>query len=80
MINVVVLIYSKKGGTLQLAEEICKGIGSVSGVESRLRRVDELKNRSVQQRLNEKYEKIQNFNRWEASSGRSESRIDFWKI
>tara|TARA_B100000963_G_scaffold357319_1_gene379210 strand:- start:1782 stop:2375 length:594 start_codon:yes stop_codon:yes gene_type:complete len=63
MINVVVLIYSKKGGTLQLAEEICKGIGSVSGVESRLRRVDELKNRSVQQRLNEKYEKIQIINK-----------------
>ena len=56
MINIVVLIYSKKGSTLQLAEEVCKGIDSVNNVKSKLRRVDELKQ---QQRMLEKYEKIE---------------------
>ena len=58
MINIVVLIYSKKGSTLQLAEEVCRGIDSVSEVKARLRRVDELK-QARQQRMLEKYEKVQ---------------------
>ena len=58
MINIVVLIYSKKGSTLQLAEEVCKGINSVNEVKARLRRVDELK-QTRQQRMLEKYEKVQ---------------------
>ena len=58
MINIVVLIYSKKGSTLQLAEEVCKGIDSVNEVKARLRRVDELK-QIRQQRMLEKYEKVQ---------------------
>ena len=58
MINIVVLIYSKKGSTLQLAEEICKGINSVNEVKAKLRRVDELK-QTQQQRMLEKYEKVQ---------------------
>jgi len=58
MINIVVLIYSKKGSTLQLAEEICKGIDSVNMVKAKLRRVDELK-QAQQQRVLEKYEKVQ---------------------
>ena len=57
MINIVVLIYSKRGGTLQLAEEVCKGINSVNEVKAKLRRVDELK-QTQQQRLLEKYEKV----------------------
>ena len=56
MINIVVLIYSKKGSTLQLAEEVCKGIDSVNDVKAKLRRVDELK---LQQRMLEKYEKVE---------------------
>ena len=48
MINIVVLIYSKKGGTLQLAKEVCNGIDSIDGVESKLRIVSELKNRAAQ--------------------------------
>ena len=58
MINIVVLIYSKKGSTLQLAGEVCKGINSVNEVEAKLRRVDELK-QTQQQRMLEKYEKVQ---------------------
>ena len=58
MINIVVLIYSKKGSTLQLAEEVCRGIDSVNEVKARLRRVDELK-QARQQRMLEKYEKVQ---------------------
>ena len=58
MINIVVLIYSKKGSTLQLAEEVCKGIDSVNEVKAKLRRVDELK-QTQQQRMLEKYEKVQ---------------------
>jgi len=58
MINIVVLIYSKKGSTLQLAEEVCKGIDSVNEVTAKLRRVDELK-QTQQQRMLEKYEKVQ---------------------
>ena len=58
MINIVVLIYSKKGSTLQLAEEVCRGIDSVNEVKSRLRRVDELK-QTKQQIMLEKYEKVQ---------------------
>ena len=58
MLNIVVLIYSRKGSTLELAEEVCKGIDSVNEVEARLRRVDELK-RAQQQRVLEKYEKVQ---------------------
>ena len=58
MINIVVLIYSKKGSTLQLAEEVCKGINSVNEVKAKLRRVDELK-QTQQQRMLEKYEKVQ---------------------
>ena len=58
MLNIVVLIYSKKGGTLQLAEEVCKGIDSVNNVKAKLRRVDELK-QTQQQRMLEKYEKVQ---------------------
>ena len=58
MINIVVLIYSKKGSTLQLAEEVCRGIDSVNEVKARLRRVDELK-QTRQQRMLEKYEKVQ---------------------
>ena len=58
MINIVVLIYSKKGSTLQLAEEVCKGIDSVNKVKAKLRRVDELK-QTQQQRMLEKYEKVQ---------------------
>ena len=58
MTNIVVLIYSKKGSTLQLAEEVCNGIESVKNVEAKLRRVDELK-RAQQQRVLEKYEKVQ---------------------
>ena len=58
MINIVVLIYSKKGSTLQLAEEVCRGIDSVNEVKARLRRVDELK-QIRQQRMLEKYEKVQ---------------------
>ena len=58
MINIVVLIYSKKGSTLQLAEEICSGIESVNNVKAKLRRVDELK-QTQQQRMLEKYEKVQ---------------------
>ena len=60
MINIVVLIYSKKGSTLQLAEEVCKGIDSVNEVKAMLRRVDELK-QTQQQRMLEKYEKVQEF-------------------
>ncbi|MDA9689346.1 NAD(P)H:quinone oxidoreductase [Betaproteobacteria bacterium] len=58
MINIVVLIYSKKGSTLQLAEEVCNGIDSVSKANAILRRVDELK-QTQQQRMIEKYEKVQ---------------------
>ena len=58
MLNIVVLIYSKKGSTLQLAEEVCKGIDSVNNVKARLRRVDELK-QTQQQRMLEKYENVQ---------------------
>ena len=58
MINIVVLIYSKKGSTLQLAEEVCKGINSVNEVKAKLRRVDELK-QTQQQRMLEKYEEVQ---------------------
>ena len=58
MINIVVLIYSKKGSTLQLAEEVCKGIDSVNEVTAKLRRVDELKP-IQQQRMLEKYGKVQ---------------------
>ena len=58
MINIVVLIYSRKGSTLQLAEEVCKGINSVNEVKAKLRRVDELK-QAQQQRMLEKYEKVQ---------------------
>ena len=58
MLNIVVLIYSKKGGTLQLAEEVCKGIDSVNNVKAKLRRVDELK-QTQQLRMLEKYENIQ---------------------
>ena len=58
MVNIVVLIYSKKGSTLQLAEEVCKGINSVNEVKAKLRRVDELK-QTQQQRMLEKYEKVQ---------------------
>ena len=58
MINIVVLIYSKKGSTLQLAEEVCRGIDSVNEVKARLRRVDELKQKR-QQRMLEKYEKVE---------------------
>ena len=58
MLNIVVLIYSRKGSTLQLAEEVCKGINSVNEVKAKLRRVDELK-QTQQQRMLEKYEKVQ---------------------
>ena len=58
MLNIVVLIYSKKGSTLQLAEEICKGIDSVNNVKAKLRRVDELK-QTQQLRMLEKYENVQ---------------------
>ena len=58
MINIVVLIYSKKGSTLQLAEEVCRGIDSVNEVKAKLRRVDELK-QTRQQRMLEKYEKVE---------------------
>ena len=58
MINIVVLIYSRKGSTLQLAEEVCKGINSVNEVKAKLRRVDELR-QTQQQRMLEKYEKVQ---------------------
>ena len=58
MINIVVLIYSKKGSTLQLAEEVCKGIDSITNTKAKLRRVDELK-QIQQHRMVEKYEKIQ---------------------
>ena len=58
MINIVVLIYSKKGSTLQLAEEVCKGIDSINEVKAKLRRVDELK-QAEKQRMLEKYEKVQ---------------------
>ena len=58
MINIVVLIYSRKGSTLQLAEEVCEGINSVNEVKAKLRRVDELK-QTQQQRMLEKYEKVQ---------------------
>ena len=58
MLNIVVLIYSKKGSTLQLAEEVCKGIDSVNNVKAKLRRVDELKQRQ-QPRMLEKYENVQ---------------------
>ena len=58
MLNIVVLIYSKKGGTPQLAEEVCKGIDSVNTAKANLRRVDELK-QTQQLRMLEKYENIQ---------------------
>ena len=58
MINIVVLIYSKKGSTLQLAEEVCKGIDSVNNTKAKLRRVDELK-QMQKQRFVEKYEQVQ---------------------
>ena len=58
MLNIVVLIYSKKGSTLQLAEEVCKGIDSVNTVKANLRRVDELK-QTQQLRMLEKYENVQ---------------------
>ena len=58
MINIVVLIYSKKGSTLQLAEEICDGINSISQVKAKLRRVDEIK-RPQEQRILQEYEKVQ---------------------
>ena len=58
MINIVVLIYSKKGNTMELAEEVCNGIDSVNEVEAKLRRVDELKY-TQQERMLEKYEKVQ---------------------
>ena len=58
MINIVVLIYSKKGSTLQLAEEVCKGIDSVNNTKAKLRRVDELK-QMQKQRIVEKYEQVQ---------------------
>ena len=58
MLNIVVLIYSKKGSTLQLAEEVCKGIDSVNNVKAKLRRVDELK-QTQQLRMLEKYENVQ---------------------
>ena len=59
MINILVLIYSKKGSTLKLAKEVCQGIDSVSAVESKLRRVDDLKTRNPKLILNKKYEEIQ---------------------
>ena len=58
MLNIVVVIYSKKGSTLQLAEEVCKGIDSVNTVKANLRRVDELK-QTQQLRMLEKYENVQ---------------------
>ena len=58
MLNIVVLIYSKKGSTLQLAEEVCKGIDSINNVKANLRRVDELK-QTQQLRMLEKYENVQ---------------------
>ena len=58
MLNIVVLIYSKKGATLQLAEEVCKGIDSINNVKANLRRVDELK-QTQQLRMLEKYENVQ---------------------
>ena len=59
MFNVIVVIYSKKGSTLKLAEEVCNGVNSVSRVEARLRRVNELKINNSDQKLQEKYKKIQ---------------------
>ena len=58
MLNIVVLIYSKKGSTLQLAEEVCKGIDSINNVKANLRRVDELK-QTQHLRMLEKYENVQ---------------------
>jgi NAD(P)H dehydrogenase (quinone) len=39
MIEVLVLYYSRKGSTAELARHVCRGIDAVSGVQSRLRTV-----------------------------------------
>jgi NAD(P)H dehydrogenase (quinone) len=39
MIEVLVLYYSRKGSTAELARHICRGVDSVAGVQSRLRTV-----------------------------------------
>ncbi|MET0660225.1 MAG: NAD(P)H:quinone oxidoreductase [Steroidobacteraceae bacterium] len=39
MIEVLVLYYSRKGSTAELARQICRGVDAVSGVQSRLRTV-----------------------------------------
>lgn len=39
MIEVLVLYYSRKGSTAELARQICRGIESVAGAQSRLRTV-----------------------------------------
>ena len=58
MINILVLIYSKKGSTLRLAGEVCNGINSVKNVQAVLRRVDELKARDPAKKLDDEYEKV----------------------
>jgi NAD(P)H dehydrogenase (quinone) len=39
MIDVLVLYYSRKGATAELARQICRGVESVAGVQARLRTV-----------------------------------------
>jgi NAD(P)H dehydrogenase (quinone) len=39
MIDILVLYYSRKGSTAELARQICRGVGSVAGVQARLRTV-----------------------------------------
>src|SRR5688572_29906832 len=39
MIDVLVLYYSRKGSTAELARQVCRGVESVEGVRARLRTV-----------------------------------------
>lgn len=39
MIDVLVLYYSRKGATAELARQVCRGVESVGGVQARLRTV-----------------------------------------
>lgn len=39
MIEILVLYYSRKGATAELARQVCRGVESVSGVQARLRTV-----------------------------------------
>jgi len=39
ILEILVLYYSRKGSTAELARQVCRGVGSVTGVIARLRTV-----------------------------------------